>query len=94
MKISDRYSAKYSRHTVLRKPSLEIKDPNHFSNSSFSSTRLSARSHAWVITTPCSSTKAWKRVTGKLPGRKGPGAAGQHLVECEPAARLGGQEGQ
>lgn len=35
MEITDRYSVKYSRHTVLRKLSLEIKDLNNFSNSSF-----------------------------------------------------------
>lgn len=94
MEMTDRYSVKYSRHTVLRKLSLEIKDLNNFFKQFLSSTRLSARSQAWVITTPCSGTKAWRTVTRKLPGRKGPGAAGQQLVEQEPAACLGGQEGQ
>jgi len=38
--------------------------------------------------------QVWGRVTGKLPGGKGPGGVGQQPDEHEPAVCPGGQEGQ
>ena len=43
---------------------------------------------------PCATLWAWGGVAGKLPGRKGCGAAGRQLAGHESAVCPGGQEGQ
>jgi len=43
---------------------------------------------------PSAAIKAWGRVAGKLPSRKGPGDVGPQRTEHEPAVCPGGQEGE
>jgi len=43
---------------------------------------------------PHATLQAWGGVTGKMPGRKGPGCVGQQPAERELAVCPSGQEGQ